>query len=127
MHISLIPQRPDASRPAAITVRKIGDVLTIEGEAFDFSSLPDGATIPVVPCHWISGPVERVGGSLHLSLLLPCAPEFAGSELPPLIDPPDGLLDLPDLYPAPEPDPTDPAPENDMPVYDDEEPANVDA
>jgi hypothetical protein len=127
MHISLIPQRPAAGQPATITVSKTGDVLTIEGEAFDFSSLPDGATVPEVPCHWIFGPVERIDGRLHLSLLLPCGAEAAGSELPPLIDQPDGLLDLPDLYPEPEPVATDPEPENDSPVYDDEEPANVDA
>lgn len=126
MLISFIPQRPAAGQPEAIIISKAGDVLTIEGEAFDFSSLPDGATIQSVPCHWIFGPVERIDGNLHLTLLLPCGP--GEMEAPsPLIDPPDGPLALPDLYPEPEPDATDPEPENDRPVYDDEEPANVDA
>lgn len=69
MIISFYPQ----CRPDTLVVSKAGDALTINGEAFDFSSLPDGATIPEgsVPCPWIIGPVERTGGDLHLALILP--------------------------------------------------------
>lgn len=60
-------------RPDALAVSKSGDVLTINGEAYDFSSLPDGATVPEgsIPCPWIKGPIERIGGEIHLMLILP--------------------------------------------------------
>jgi len=69
MRISFSPQRRDD----ALAVSKAGDVLNINGEAFDFGSLPDGATIPAgsIPSIWILGPVERIDGDLHLTLLLP--------------------------------------------------------
>ena len=55
---------------------KAGDVLTINGESFDFTALPDGATIPEgeVPCAWIVGPVDRIAGDLRLTLILPHGP-----------------------------------------------------
>lgn len=72
MRISLSPQRRDDT----ITVSKAGDVITINGEAFDFSSLPDGGTIDAgdIPCEWITDTVERVGDDLHLTLLMPHGP-----------------------------------------------------
>ncbi|MGN6772613.1 MAG: hypothetical protein ACTHJQ_22605 [Rhizobiaceae bacterium] len=72
MHITLAPQRRDGT----LVVSKAGDVLTINGEEFDFTGLPDGATIPAgeVPCEWIAGPVDRISGDLHLTLILPHGP-----------------------------------------------------
>lgn len=69
MRISFSSQRRDDT----LAVSKVGEVLTINGEAFDFSSLPEGGTIPAgeVPCEWIVGPVHRIDGELHLTLLLP--------------------------------------------------------
>lgn len=67
MQISFSPQRRDD----AIIASKAGDILTINGESFDFSSIPDGATIPDVPCEFITGPVERISGEIHLTLILP--------------------------------------------------------
>ena len=59
-----------------LTVSRAGDVLTINGEEFDFSGLPDGGTIlhGDIPSAWIAGPVERIEGELHLSLILPHGP-----------------------------------------------------
>lgn len=95
MKISLSPMRHDV----ALVVTKSGDILTINGEPFDFSGLPDGATIPAgaVPCDWIVGPVERIGGQLHLTLILPHGPSPSATVACPaqIIDPPDGPLDLP--------------------------------
>lgn len=95
MHIDLLPQ----CRPDTLTVHKAGDALTINGAAYDFSSLPDGATIPAgaVPCEWIVGPVERIGGILHLSMILPHnpVPSLAVAFPDPIINPPDGLIALP--------------------------------
>lgn len=95
MRISFSPQRRDDT----LTVSKAGDVLTINGDAFDFSALPDGATIAAEnsPSPWITGPIERIDGKLHLTLLLPHGPNPSEDVAfpQPIIDPADGLIDLP--------------------------------
>lgn len=72
MHISFSPMRRDDT----LTVIKSGDALTINGEAYDFSPLPDGATILAgeIPCEWIVNDVERIDGEIHLTLILPHGP-----------------------------------------------------
>lgn len=72
MQISLSPQRRDD----ALALSKAGDVLTINGAAYDLSSVPDGGTLPAgsVPCDWIVGDIDRIGGELHLTLILPLGP-----------------------------------------------------
>lgn len=101
MRVSLSPQRRDD----ALSVVKAGDCLTINGASFDFSSLPDGATVPSgeVPCEWVFGPVERIGGEIHLTLILPHGPSPSEAVAFPaaLINPPDGPLALP-FDPAPQ-------------------------
>jgi len=69
MKLTLTPMRHDGT----LTLHRAGDVLTINGEAFDFSPLPDGATLPreAVDCAWLASDVERIEGTLHLTLLLP--------------------------------------------------------
>jgi hypothetical protein len=54
------------------TVTRSGDTLTIDGESFDFSGVPDGATLPAeaIASDWFPGPVERIVGVLHLTLRL---------------------------------------------------------
>jgi hypothetical protein len=100
MRITLIPQRglPGQSTPA---VTKAGDKLTIVSEEFDFSSLPEGADLPgeAVPCQWIHDgyPVTRIDGEIHLTMLLWHGPnpETWQIDPAPLIDVPDGPVDLP--------------------------------
>ena len=95
MHITLNPQRRDDK----IIVSKSGDTLTINGIAYDFSVIPDGATIPAsaVDCEYITGNVERINGVLHLSLILPHGPNPSQAVAfpAPIINPPDGELELP--------------------------------
>lgn len=69
MHLTFSPMRRDDT----LALSRTGDVLTINGEAFDFSALPEGASLPrdAVACDWLAGDVERIGGVLHLSLILP--------------------------------------------------------
>lgn len=98
MHINLSPYVPLPGSEDALIVSKASDTLAINGEAFDFSSLPDGATIPAdeVPCASIVGPVERIDGKLHLMLRLPYTTDELWLTFPdPIIDPPDGPIDLP--------------------------------
>lgn len=69
MIIKLSPQRRDDT----LTLSKKGDVLTINGEEFDFSVVPDGATLPAaaVQSTFIAGDVYRNGGTLTVPLILP--------------------------------------------------------
>ncbi|MCR9274397.1 MULTISPECIES: hypothetical protein [unclassified Mameliella] len=68
MQITLSPVRREG-RPS---IERNGDSLIIDGETFDFSGVPEGATLPAdaVASEWVVGPVERIGGSLHLTLAL---------------------------------------------------------
>jgi len=72
MHITLSPVRLDETLTASL----IGDVLTLNGEPFDFTQLPEGATLPAeaIVSDWIVGPVSRIDGDLHLTLRLPHGP-----------------------------------------------------
>jgi hypothetical protein len=73
MQITHTPQRRDD----ACDVQVAGDVLTINGEAFDFSPLPEGATLPraAVACDWLASDVERIDGEIHLTLIDPQGPQ----------------------------------------------------
>lgn len=69
MHITLSPVRLDETLAAS----RAGDVLTLNGDDFDFAQLPEGGTLPAeaIASEWIAGPVERINGELHLTLRLP--------------------------------------------------------
>ena len=73
MHITFSPLRHDAP----LALHRSGDVLTINGEAFDFSALPEGGLLPrdAIACDWIAADVERRDGVLHIGLLLPHGPD----------------------------------------------------
>lgn len=73
MRISWSPQRRDD----ILALSRAGDVLTINGDNIDLSVVPDGATLPygAIDNDWIAGPVERIDGVLHLTLLLPHGPD----------------------------------------------------
>lgn len=95
MKITLSPQVRDDN----LMLSKKGDTLTINGTAYDFSPLPDGAILPAdaVACEYIIGEVKRVDGQLHLTLLMPIAwdaPHEACFPAP-IINPPDGAITLP--------------------------------
>lgn len=72
MRITLSPVRLDET----LTASRAGDVLTLNGEAFDFGPLPEGATLPAeaISSEWIVGPVSRIDGEMHLTLRLPHGP-----------------------------------------------------
>ena len=95
MNITFNPQRSDAT----LAVSKSGDTLTINGTAYDFSVIPDGATLPAsaVDCAFITGEITRVAGELHLSLVLPhgANPSRSLTFPTPIINPADGNLVLP--------------------------------
>lgn len=70
MEITLSPVRSDKT----LMLTRTGDVLTINGEDFDFSGVPAGATLPkgAIACDWIARDVERsAAGDLTVPLILP--------------------------------------------------------
>lgn len=95
MNITLTPQRRDDT----LVVSKLGDTLTINGTAFDFSVIPDGATLPAsaTDCPFLTGNIERIAGVLHLSLILPhgANPSQARAFPTALVNPPNGVLEFP--------------------------------
>jgi hypothetical protein len=72
MLIKLSPVRLDELLEASA----IGDVITLNGQDFDFTQLPEGATLPAdaINSEHFVGPVERINGELHLTLRLPHGP-----------------------------------------------------
>lgn len=73
MRISFSPQRRD---DVLMLERTAPDRLRINGELYNFGPLADGDTVPAgeIPCEWIVGPVERVDGEIHLTVILPHGP-----------------------------------------------------
>lgn len=69
MQITFIPQRRDDRLELSVS----GDALTINGALFDFAPIPEGATLPrgAVACPWLASDVERSGGEITLTLILP--------------------------------------------------------
>lgn len=82
-----------------LELERAGDVLIINGAAYDFTDLPEGATLPraAVDCFWLASDVERIDGTLHLTLILPHGGNAPPETLypAPIIDPPDGPVMLP--------------------------------
>lgn len=96
MIIKLSPQR----RYDNLSLNKNGDVLTINGEAFDFSVVPNGATLPkdAITCEFISGDVERDEvGVLTVPIILPLSATPTPEQAFPadIVNPPDGEVILP--------------------------------
>jgi len=66
MKIKLSPIRSDEQQLKAVVN---GDVISINGKVFDFSTLADGERIDTKQPFFI-GPVSRIGGEIHLMLML---------------------------------------------------------
>lgn len=103
--ITLLPYRPAGPDVPILSVSAQGDVLTINGEAFDFSQLQEGETLmnssgePSVTSKYIKGDVTRENGYITLNLRLPYsygAGQFVRYPNPnPLVIDTDGPVTLP--------------------------------
>ena len=69
MILNYSPQRRDDT----LILKKQGDILTINGESFDFTNLLDGETLPqeAIDCEFIISDVSRISGEIELTILLP--------------------------------------------------------
>ena len=95
MNIALTPQ----VRPDSLTLSKSGDILTINGDAFDFSFIEEGDVLPqdAVECPLLASDVTRTDGALVLTVILPIkntssdAAKFPAS----ILNAPDGDIEVP--------------------------------
>lgn len=98
MHIAFTPMRRDDR----LSLSRRGDILTVNGEVFDFSAIPEGASLPraAVACDWLASDVERRGGALYLTLILPHGAEAGAAALfPEPVTAADGPVALPGATP----------------------------
>lgn len=94
MIINWSPVRSDEE----LKITKKGDKLTINGEVFDFSVIPDGASLPAtaVSCDFVVGDVERKDGELVLTLMLPHGVNASeAARFPKPVKPRDGRVEIP--------------------------------
>jgi hypothetical protein len=95
MKINLSPQRRDDT----LELSRSGAVLTINGEAFDFSQMAAGDTLPAsaISSSWFAGEVNNIAGELELTLLLPLPVNFSPEQAfpEPLLNVGDGPVALP--------------------------------
>lgn len=100
MIIKLSPVRRDDT----LEVWKLGNILTVNGERFDFSRMAEGDTLPrsAISSEWFAADVGVMGGELVLTLVLPNPINFSPEQAFPvdLVDVPDGPVSFP--LPLPE-------------------------
>jgi len=97
-------------RDETLVVHRQGAVLTVNGEAFDFSRMQDGDTLPAsaVASLWFADntDIDCVGGELELTMILPYPEVHSPAQaFPiPLLSVPDGPVEFPQ-GPVPSSDP----------------------
>ena len=71
MIIKLSPQVTKNNKIDQLEVQN--DTLIVNGESFDFSSLPEGGKLPAdaVDCEYIIGEVTRVENNIHCEIYFP--------------------------------------------------------
>jgi hypothetical protein len=95
VNITLSPQL----RTGSLALFKAGDVLTINGDAFDFTFIAEGDVLPrdAVDCPLLVSDVTRTGGAITLTLILPIAANASeAAKFPvPILNAPDGAIEVP--------------------------------
>ncbi|UGL61417.1 hypothetical protein [Xanthomonas phage DMF5-T1] len=83
MYINWSPQRCDKT----LLVSKVGDMVIVNGEEFDFGPLQEGDVLPLsaVGSEYFTSDISRVDGELHIGLLLPHGPEASQAQLFPVL------------------------------------------
>lgn len=78
MKINLSPIRSDRT----LAMSKTGDILTINGEEFDFTPLPEGGLLPqdAIISEYIISDVERIEGVITLDVLFPLGPNASETQ-----------------------------------------------
>lgn len=95
MIIKFSPQRSDA---VLTSLSVAGDVLTINGEDFDFGALGEGDVLPIgaVASPFVMGTVTRTGGAVMASILLPLPADASlARRFPVVVDIASGQVEIP--------------------------------
>jgi hypothetical protein len=67
MHLTLTPQMGLPGQPE-MTIRVVGDTITLDGVAYDLSAVPEGGE-GEWPDSPITGNIRREGGTLHVTVI----------------------------------------------------------
>jgi hypothetical protein len=96
MILTLIPQRSLPGQPET-TIQVAGDVLTVDGIAYDLSAIPEGGEGIPEGDHPFAGPISREDGVLHASVIvrLDDAAEFDQPDSPWTVLAFDGAVAIP--------------------------------
>lgn len=104
MKINLLPRAFNDGNPNdlwATTIDVAGEKITVSGMILDLSIIPDGATLPnareATGCPYIVGDISRTDGEIELTIvLMHKAGASEAARFPqPIINPPDGPVELP--------------------------------
>jgi hypothetical protein len=99
MKITFSPQRRDDS----VTYHKAGDIVMVDGEAFDFSQVEEGDVLPrdAIQSEWFSSDVTRSNGDLEIGLILPNPWNYSQEQAfpEPLTITKNGIIELPKPLP----------------------------
>ncbi|AVN42356.1 hypothetical protein FA362_30830 [Pseudomonas aeruginosa] len=99
MIIKLSPYAPLPGSDEHLSLVRTGDVLTVNGQSFDFTPLPEGGELPAeaIGSEWFAGPAVRRADRLELNLRLPLSGDAsAAARFPePLLIEADGPVELP--------------------------------
>ena len=82
----------------ALTLSVEGDTLTINGEGFDFSGIPEGATLPAeaITSEYIMGDVSRIDREINICVLFPITANASeAARFPEPITQSSGIVELP--------------------------------
>ncbi|ENF0686774.1 hypothetical protein ABPG11_006754, partial [Pseudomonas aeruginosa] len=81
MLIKLSPYAPLPGAAERLSLSRAGDVLTVNGQVFDFTPLPEGGELPAeaIGSEWFAGPVLRRAGQLELILRFPLADDASAA------------------------------------------------
>lgn len=100
MNIQLLPQVSSAK----LELIKVGRTLLINGEAFDFSPMSEGATLPsgAISSDAFVGDVDMTDGVISMSLIFPIPSNYSDEQAFPerLTAIPDGPIALPQPLPV---------------------------
>lgn len=95
MIINLSPQRRDDS----LSLFKVGDIIIINNEPFDFTRIQEGDTLPreAIKSEWFSTDVTRENGHIAMTLLFPNPWNYSEEQAfpKPIVKTEDGIVDLP--------------------------------
>jgi hypothetical protein len=89
---------------ASLEVVRAGDVLTVNGEVFNFANVGEGDTLPQAAIHsdWFAGDITRIDGELEITLILPLPINYSPEQAfpAPLENVPDGQVVFPQPLPV---------------------------